>query len=252
VKEIEKWARRMWGLLPSVVLTASIASCGDSGGSDPAAACQGAASHARSCGLVTDGEVRCSSNPSSVLSCESSCEASATCQEVEALLCSGSVTGSLLTCVQRCTEFRCGNGASIALRQQCDGNNDCADGSDERGCPTCTNGTVIRQSAICNGLPQCPDGSDEQNCPTFTCQSGATVPADARCNGIPQCGDRSDEAGCPTFQCANGSTVPASDRCNGVPRCSDGSDERGCPAPAQRICNGQTIPGPIVGLGPIP
>ncbi|XP_055516540.1 sortilin-related receptor isoform X2 [Leucoraja erinacea] len=79
----------------------------------------------------------------------------------------------------RCSisEFPCARGRNcIPNWKQCDGHQDCRDGSDERHCPThppllCSNGTVcddgercVGQLEQCDGFLDCSDNSDEKNC----------------------------------------------------------------------------------------
>ncbi|XP_078282958.1 sortilin-related receptor isoform X2 [Rhinoraja longicauda] len=79
----------------------------------------------------------------------------------------------------RCSisQFSCAQGRScIPNWKQCDGHQDCRDGSDELHCPThpplrCSNGTVcddgekcVSQLEWCDGFLDCSDNSDEKNC----------------------------------------------------------------------------------------
>ncbi|GFR68375.1 low-density lipoprotein receptor, partial [Elysia marginata] len=142
----------------------------------------------------------------------------------------------------QCADFeRC-----IDSRRRCDNRQDCRDGSDETGCPSCQSGSFrcadgecIDVRRKCDGRPDCRDRTDEDNCPEtcdpdqFTCDNGLCVPGDARCNGLNDCGDLSDEKGCPRcrrneFECANGDCVDGRYRCNRYADCADSSDEFSC------------------------
>uniref|UniRef100_A0A914QFN6 Uncharacterized protein n=1 Tax=Panagrolaimus davidi TaxID=227884 RepID=A0A914QFN6_9BILA len=87
--------------------------------------------------------------------------------------------------VQGCqpTEFRCRDGRQCLPQSfQCDGTNDCQDGSDEVGC--IGKRSVAKAGDICQ--------------PTeFRCRDGRQcVPQSFQCDGTNDCQDGSDEVGC--------------------------------------------------------
>ena len=145
----------------------------------------------------------------------------------------------------------------------CDGNNDCADASDEAfennedPCHTkqdkckhlgtltfkCDGVKCVRNTALCDGIHTCVDGYDEtpQSCHTasecprdkFQCTSTKNcIPAKWVCDRHIDCADSSDElqdcTGCPEFECSNKNCLFDSQICDGRNDCGDNSDEQNC------------------------
>uniref|UniRef100_A0ABI7ZHZ3 EGF-like domain-containing protein n=1 Tax=Felis catus TaxID=9685 RepID=A0ABI7ZHZ3_FELCA len=143
--------------------------------------------------------------------------------------------GSLSRAVCAPHEFQCSNRSCLAAVFVCDGDDDCGDGSDERGCadPACGprefrcgggggggGGACIPERWVCDRQFDCEDRSDEAaelcgragpgataapaSCAAaaqFACRSGECVHLGWRCDGDRDCKDKSDEADCPLGTC---------------------------------------------------
>lgn len=67
-------------------------------------------------------------------------------------------------------QMTCSSGHCLPLALLCDGQDDCGDGTDERGCPcpqgllACADGRCLPPALLCDGHPDCPDAADEESC----------------------------------------------------------------------------------------
>uniref|UniRef100_A0A7N6BSR2 EGF-like domain-containing protein n=1 Tax=Anabas testudineus TaxID=64144 RepID=A0A7N6BSR2_ANATE len=152
------------------------------------------------------------------------------------------------------TDFACKNGQCVPARWRCDGEPECADGSDEADAicsrDTCPpekfdcGGSVSKCVSLswrCDGERDCENGADEEQCAAdakacpskdFQCRNGKCVAPIFVCDGDDDCGDASDEEKCsaPTcgqheFRCNDSECIPALWSCDGDPDCKDKSDE---------------------------
>lgn len=79
------------------------------------------------------------------------------------------------------TEFQCANRQCIYYSLFCNGVEDCADGSDEKGCEVCDRTseifcplgrTCISSRARCDGHIDCSGGTDEIDCAELDVEGG--------------------------------------------------------------------------------
>ena len=135
--------------------------------------------------------------------------------------------------------YTCANGDTVLLSQVNDGEDDCADGSDEPDLQSdgsefmCDDGSTIDFYLANDGDADCADGSDEDNFITeYTCANGNTVPYYYINDDDDDCGDGSDEPvydmsdyETSIYTCEDGSEVPLSTVNDDTDDCADGTDE---------------------------
>ncbi len=121
----------------TLALSGSLFACDSSSpGSSEASQCDELQASLLDCGLLSSGEYTCSADD-----CRTQCATGLQCGDLSLIFCGdASSAPEYASCYESCSTFTCKNGSTIGAWEECDGYEDCADGSDESGCPEEQNG----------------------------------------------------------------------------------------------------------------
>lgn len=180
--------------------------CSSSSDAGAASYCDTWTGRERACSILGQGETNCLNYNDGAEPCETQCIANASCAELTAATCGGDTTSSAYEiCLAKCVGLQpvtCDNGRILDGYVRCNGNAECADGSDEQGCAhtgyKCrTVNQFVDYPKFCDKHQDCLDGSDEgAGCASVLCKvDGVTteVPFYDYCNGHSDCDGDVDE-----------------------------------------------------------
>jgi hypothetical protein len=158
-----------WIALFSLV---ALANCGGGDGAGNAS-CRSKIKAYAECGVWDGGAGNCHQFPETQYdTCIASCVEDMSCAMIEDWVCLEDPNNCILNCENE--PFRCDDGGFVDSLDQCDGQIDCDDGSDENFCsPTIfrCGGFLpdIEGGKVCDGTADCSNGLDEEDCGEPTC-----------------------------------------------------------------------------------